>query len=233
MDKLFFSLLLFSSFVFSQNTIRIEYGVQFEGEFLTDEFKKNAELASTMDGIEGSMSKYKFELFYNKDQSLYKAIPQMATEDEATSETIAKIFIDYEKIFFRDTKNKELLQNCDLDGNRYNVTAKYNSIDWKLSTETKKISNFNCYKATGKIRNVEVTAWYCPQIPYNVGPNVYGNLPGLILELSQGKLRYLATSVNLNFKDKIAVEKPKGKTITSEEFDALVERQRSNFENSH
>lgn len=233
MNKFFYFILLFSTLAFSQNTIRIEYGVQFEGEFLSDESKQNTELVSTMDGIENFMSKYKFELFYNKDRSLYKAIPQMASEDEATSEIIAKIFIDYEKVFFRDTKLKELIQNCNLDGTLYNVTSNYNSIEWNMGTETKKISNFTCYKATGKIRNVDVIAWYCPQIPYNIGPNTYGNLPGLILELSQGKLRYLATSVNLNYKEKIAVEKPKGKTITTQEYNKLVEQQRSNFENSN
>ena len=63
---------------------------------------------------------------------------------------------------------------------------------WRIiSTETKKIDNYTCYKATTEyvVTNPKgtfkhpVVAWFCPEIPISHGPNGYGGLPGLILEI--------------------------------------------------
>jgi GLPGLI family protein len=64
-----------------------------------------------------------------------------------------------------------------------------------------------------------VTAWYTPEIPVNQGPDKYWGLPGLILEVNDGKTVILCSKVVLNSKTKAEIKAPtKGKEI-SKEFD--------------
>lgn len=112
----------------------------------------------------------------------------------------------------------------------YILESKLDKIKWELSSTSKIISGYTCYKATTKIisRNSlredelkTVEAWYSPEIPVNSGPKDYAGLPGLILELKHGKLKYYATSMNfkLNEKENKSSKKPKrGQKMLMEEY---------------
>jgi GLPGLI family protein len=54
---------------------------------------------------------------------------------------------------------------------------------WILHSETKKLSNFLCKKATIRFRGRNYIAWYSEEIPVPFGPWKLRNLPGMILEL--------------------------------------------------
>ena len=70
-----------------------------------------------------------------------------------------------------------------------------------------------------------VTAWYTPQIPLNTGPGDYYGLPGLILEVNDGKLQIICSKIVLNPEDKIAIKEPtKGKEVNQKAFDAIREK---------
>ncbi len=68
-----------------------------------------------------------------------------------------------------------------------------------------------------------VTAWYTPEIPVNQGPDKYWGLPGLILEINDGKTVVLCSKVVLNPKNKAEIKAPsKGKAISQEDYDETV-----------
>ncbi|MFN3756235.1 MAG: GLPGLI family protein [Flavobacterium sp.] len=68
-----------------------------------------------------------------------------------------------------------------------------------------------------------ITAWYTPDIPVPHGPDEYWGLPGLILEVSDGKTIMLCSKIVLNPKDKKEIKAPKnGKVVTQKEYDAIV-----------
>jgi GLPGLI family protein len=70
---------------------------------------------------------------------------------------------------------------------------------------------------------VQITAWYTPDIPINQGPENYWGLPGLILEVTDGKTVILCSKVVLNTKDKKEIKAPKnGKEVTQAEYDKIV-----------
>jgi len=72
-------------------------------------------------------------------------------------------------------------------------------------------------------KEVIITAWYTPEIPVNQGPEGYWGLPGLILEVSDGKTIILCSKVVLNPKNKAEIKAPtKGKEISQKEYDATV-----------
>lgn len=85
-------------------------------------------------------------------------------------------------------------------------------------------------------KEVTITAWYAPEIPINQGPENYWGLPGLILEVSDGKTMILCSKVVMNAKEKVAIKAPtKGKVISQKEYDETVtkkmEEMREQFKN--
>lgn len=103
--------------------------------------------------------------------------------------------------------------------------------DWVLENETKEIEGFLCYKATStkKVNNGKgnfvfpVTAWYCPKIPVSFGPNGYGGLPGLILELQVRNVVYGVKKIDLNLSKADVLSMPKDYPIISQkEFDEKI-----------
>jgi predicted GIY-YIG superfamily endonuclease len=51
-------------------------------------------------------------------------------------------------------------------------------------------------------KEISITAWYTPEIPINQGPENYWGLPGLILEVTDGKTVILCSKLVLNTKEK-------------------------------
>lgn len=72
-------------------------------------------------------------------------------------------------------------------------------------------------------KEVVITAWYTPEIPVNQGPEGYWGLPGLILEVNDGKTIILCSKVVMNAKEKAEIKAPKvGKVVTQKEYDEIV-----------
>ena len=70
-----------------------------------------------------------------------------------------------------------------------------------------------------------ITAWYCPEIPVNQGPENYWGLPGLILEVNDGKTVILCSKLVLNSKEKVEIKPAsKGKVVTQKEYDETVKK---------
>ena len=72
-------------------------------------------------------------------------------------------------------------------------------------------------------KEITITAWYTPEIPVNQGPESYWGLPGLILEVNDGKTIILCSKVVLNAKDKVEIKAPSnGKSISQKDYDETV-----------
>ncbi|MDN3678045.1 GLPGLI family protein [Flavobacterium paronense] len=72
-------------------------------------------------------------------------------------------------------------------------------------------------------KEITITAWYTPEIPVNQGPESYWGLPGLILEVNDGKTVILCSKIVLNSKDKAEIKaSTKGKVISQKEYDETV-----------
>jgi GLPGLI family protein len=72
-------------------------------------------------------------------------------------------------------------------------------------------------------KEITITAWYTPEIPVNQGPESYWGLPGLILEVNDGKTVILCSKVVLNAKEKAEIKAPtNGKVISQKDYDETV-----------
>jgi len=139
-------------------------------------------------------------------------------------------------VYFTDTKTQENIQQIDAYGDLFLVA--YPQIEWQLHNETKKIGNFNCYKATiikevkgsnGLIK-IPIEAWYTPELAIPFGPLGFNGLPGLIVELSMRNFKYTIQKIALNPTDEIKIKKPtNGKKITKQEFESIGLNATSDF----
>lgn len=68
-------------------------------------------------------------------------------------------------------------------------------IDWKISTETKKVQDYTLQKATAKFGGRNWIAWFNKDIPLNEGPFKFRGLPGLIFEIKDDKQEFIYSLV--------------------------------------
>jgi len=74
-------------------------------------------------------------------------------------------------------------------------------------------------------KEIEVTAWYTPQIPVNQGPDEYWGLPGLILEVNAGRTTILCSKIVINPQNREEIQAlSKGKEVTKQEYSDIVKQ---------
>ncbi|GAB7257846.1 GLPGLI family protein [uncultured Polaribacter sp.] len=175
---------------------------------------------------------------------------------------------------YKNTKDLVALESKEFFGKNFLISDTMEMPKWELGSETKKIGNYICYKATltkdvdatdwrnMRRRNrdddkkkedankdttetvkvtedieipkkITVTAWYTPQIPVSNGPGEYWGLPGLILEINEGRTTILCTEIVLNPSEKLEIEKPtKGDKVTRKEYTDAITKKMEEFRNS-
>jgi len=109
--------------------------------------------------------------------------------------------------------------------NRQEISAKVSQpkVEEPKTEEKKEDRNTNFMDQWEIPKEIVVTAWYSPDIPINQGPENYWGLPGLILEVSDGKTVILCSKIVINPKEKKEIKAPKkGKLVTQSEYDKIV-----------
>jgi GLPGLI family protein len=147
------------------------------------------------------------------------------------------------EVLYKNISKKTYRQTQDLMGSLYLIEDELPVYNWKITTERKKIGDFNCQKAVHSEviesktfstemedmeiskDTVETVVWFTTEIPVSTGPrNTYG-LPGLILEMQKKSQRLLCTKVILNPDEEITIEVPsKGKKVSKDEYKEISEK---------
>lgn len=86
------------------------------------------------------------------------------------------------------------------------------------------------------VKEVEIVAWYTPEIPINQGPSLYWGLPGLILAVNDDVTTIVCSEITMNPSEKMEIKAPsKGKKVTQAEYDEIsqekMKEMRENFRN--
>lgn len=214
-----FFILFISNNIFSQSGTVI-YNVQINVD-LTEVPKDKVDFITQM--VNGAKNQ-QFELVFNKLKSSFKLVNGLDKNVNVNMENISRAaFTSSSDIYIDLDQKREVHKNSDgtLIENKYNVG------NWKVSTESKKIAGYLCYKASlntpfvnrkGETMTNETVCWFTPSLPFSYGPKNFNGLPGLILELTEKRTTYLATKIILE-KKYIKIDLPKGKTISKEEYE--------------
>ncbi|WP_396179182.1 GLPGLI family protein [Flavobacterium sp.] len=189
-----------------------------EGNSQNDMVKSLIEMAKTQ----------KYELKFNSNFSSFMQVESLdnGQYDENLLRSAKSVYATLDSYFIDGTK-KELITKTD-----DNILVKSDAIasGWKISTETKMIDTYLCYKATytsefvarnNKIKTKTITAWFAPSLPFPYGPIEFHGLPGLILELNKDYTTYLAKKI-VFVNQELKTDFPKGKTITKDEYEKVI-----------
>jgi len=127
---------------------------------------------------------------------------------------------------FKSNKTKDLFEHL---GKSFLIEEEIPKHKWKILNEIREIEGYLCMKAETKdaIRGQTIHAWFTDAIPFSGGPEGFGGLPGLILEINKndGDAVITASKVNLESVDKPKLpKKMKGKEVSYTEFNQNVEK---------
>lgn len=166
-------------------------------------------------------------LYFTADKSMYKdiggsnGITEINEESDGTEMQVKIVSGSSDNRLLKDLTNNKMVDQRDFLGKNFLIKGVIPEMTWKITGEQKKILDFVCQKAVYTKDTMTTIAWFTPQIPLSNGPDVYGQLPGMILELNMedGKRTITATEVKLGAIDKAMLETPtKGKKVSREAF---------------
>lgn len=223
MKKLFLLILLSSFFGFSQEKMELIYKVK-SSESMFDPTDENSKsIKEYILKMEAQLDDLNYSLRLKGNESLWF----LHNKESYSMAHMGKALGGDHSYFFDDLSKNYIEQRLFLD-NYFIVNKKQKDFKWELFKETKEILGYTCYKAVskevklinGKEKTFNTIAWYAPALKYQVGPQDFGGLDGLILELVDKKRKYYCTEILSPDKMPMFIlEKPtKGKVVTEEEF---------------
>ncbi len=184
----------------------------------------------------------KFELTFGNNQSIWKHADEEIESNEFSGNGMQINMVGpgmNDVVFYDFTKTRKIEQREMFD-KKFIVEDSIRKLNWKLAGETQTILGHVCQKATaqrtgkrmqmtmdnGKMERKEIddtstiVAWFTTDIPVPAGPEVQGQLPGLILalDMNDGRMVYKAIEVSPRA-DLASIKEPtKGKKVTPDEF---------------
>ncbi len=227
------------------------YKTQRQVDIKLDSTQMDSEMQKQMMEMMKKQFQKTFHLTFNKEESTYKQDEELDKPNLAMGGNVQIVSIGGgggSDVLYKNTKEQRYAESVDTYGKIFLVKDSIESLDWKLGSETKYIGEYQCYKAThtkmvekprisfGSDEETEedkepemeertVTAWYTPQIPVNNGPDNYQGLPGLILEVHDGRLTIICSKIVLNPKDKVEIKEPeKGKVVDQKTYEEIMEK---------
>lgn len=180
-----------------------------------------------------------YELTFNSYESVYKEEEQLEQPGKSGMRMFGRFGSG---ITYKNTKSKTFTEEQDLMGKKFLVKDSIEVLNWEFKDESKMIGKHLCFKAVAKkkvestsfsmrprrsqreqpkdsLKEIEIVAWYTPEIPVSHGPKSYTGLPGLILEVHADKTQIVCTKIVINPKEKAEIKEPtKGEVVTENEF---------------
>lgn len=225
--KLVYLLLLLSS-ISGLSQIKngtIEYSINIE---MLEGLKENGPFKRMYTEAVNNAKTLRFNLVFNRENSVFSLNKGLVVGEENNTQS-AIIASGYKGIVYQS----KMTSYSEIEKGFGNYLLINEPIEWILTNETKKIEGFLCYKATAVKMVINssgtfkhpIIAWYCPKIPLSFGPNGYGKLPGLILELQVRNVLFGIKKMNLNLiKDPELTKMKDYKIVTEKELEEIMEK---------
>ena len=193
----------------------------------TNEKMNTPVLKMVMKTLKSNLEK-EYRLEFNFTESLYIEVEKLSSIDSPGNTSSG-----YERLY-KDIENKIYRKQSEFLGKRFLIKDSLQKFNWQLQSETKEIMGYTCRKAVTtqaivgkdlvtKAEEIEITGWFCIDIPISNGPMDFWGLPGIILEINTEAYDILCSSININFDEERLIKIPnKGESISQKEYDNTV-----------
>ena len=208
-----------------------------------DEKKVNSELQKQLQEQLKKQFQQEYTLKFNRNESIYKKNEKL-DRPSPTSSGMTITINQGSDLLYRNMKENRYANKTEISGKIFLVKDTLNPKKWELVNETKYIGEYACFKAVfkeefttksiteeGEYEDVTkervITVWYTPQIPVSSGPGEFFGLPGLVLEVNDGKLTLVCNKIVINPEKEFEIVEPtKGKEVSQKEFDEIRKKKR-------
>jgi len=249
MLKTFMLSCLISGSMFAQDfSGRATYKTHRKSSFELDSttMAANPGIQEQMEAQMRKMFQKTFTLDFTKSESMYKEEQELDAPKGPSANGGVMVMVmggnGSSDILYKNISENRMAHKTELMGKVFLIKDNLEAYDWELTGETKNIGNYTCYKAVyekeeediqidmidGEVKEEKVTkkrtlvVWYTTDVPISNGPNNYGGLPGLILEVNDGDLTIVCSELVLNPKEAKEIKEPvKGKIVTREKFSKI------------
>lgn len=212
-----------------------------------DSTQMNSEMQAQMMAMLKKQFEKTYKLTFNKEESIYKEEEQLGAP-QPQGMVVMMVETGGADVLYKNSKEQRYTNQNETFSKQFLIQDTLENLDWKLGSETKNIGNYTCFKATlkreaevmesgvsvngdkelsdeVKTEEIEIVAWYTPQIPVSAGPSNFHGLPGLILEVNDGSQTIICSKIVLNPKQKVKITEPtKGKKVTQEKYDEIMDK---------
>ena len=247
--KNFIMALFITGSVFAQDfSGRATYKTHQKSSFELDSttMAANPGIQEQMEAQMRKMFQKTFTLDFTKSESMYKEEQELDAPKGPSANGGVMVMVmggnGSSDILYKNISENRMAHKTELMGKVFLIKDNLEAYDWELTGETKNIGNYTCYKAVyekeeediqidmidGEVKEEKVTkkrtlvVWYTTDVPISNGPNNYGGLPGLILEVNDGDLTIVCSELVLNPKEAKEIKEPvKGKIVTREKFSKI------------
>lgn len=204
----------------------------------------------------------KYQLMFNTTESLYQEEEKLEAPQQNSFGMVMNVAGGGD-VLYRNIKDQQTIEEKEFFSKEFLVIEPLEKLNWIVSEETKKIGQYNCMKAKlifpvtqAQIESYEkmkakqeknptqfimlkepkeriVEAWFTMDIPVSHGPAEFWGLPGLIMEVQDGKTIYLCSKITLNPKEKFQIKKPKnGQKVSHDEYEEIVKKKLESMKDS-
>jgi len=250
MLKTFMFSCLISGSMFAQDfSGRATYKTHRKSSFELDSttMAANPGIQEQMEAKMRKMFQKTFTLDFTKSESMYKEEQELDAPKGPSANGGVMVMVmggdGSSDILYKNISQNRMAHKTELMGKVFLIKDNLVAYDWELTGETKNIGIYTCYKAVyereeesieinmidGEVKEEKVTkkttlvAWYTTDVPVSNGPNNYGGLPGLILEVNDGDLTIVCSELVLNPKKvKEIIEPVKGKIVARKKFEDIA-----------
>ena len=250
MLKTFMFSCLISGSIFAQDfSGRATYKTHRKSSFELDSttMAANPGIQEQMEAQMRKMFQKTFTLDFTKSESMYKEEQELDAPKGPSANGGVMVMVmgsdGSSDILYKNISQNRMAHKTELMGKVFLIKDNLVAYDWELTGETKNIGIYTCYKAVyereeesieinmidGEVKEEKVTkkttlvAWYTTDVPVSNGPNNYGGLPGLILEVNDGDLTIVCSELVLNPKKvKEIIEPVKGKIVARKKFEDIA-----------
>ncbi|WP_421977636.1 GLPGLI family protein [Roseivirga seohaensis] len=211
-------------------------GLSIKGDGMSPEMEKQIQ-----ESLKKQMQK-EYELKFNLTESTWAEVESLEGAPAAAAGGVVMRISSNSGTKYKNTADNLFLNETEVFSKPFLVESELKNREWQLTSETKKIGNYTAQKAifseivertvisfnnddkesTVTSDTINIEAWFTPEIPVSQGPDDFWGLPGLIMEITDGKITYLCTKVILNPEEGVKIKKPsKGKKVTPEELKVI------------
>ena len=199
-------------------------------------FHEDERINSTMIRIQQIRQNVEFQLIFNKYSSVFKLKETIIPEGEELFYSLATVRgATPGTVYYKNIKDKIKIKRTESTGEIFLVQYPFEQFEWRITTETRIIHGYKCYKATAHWEEFDYSrkillksdpeVWFTNEIPFPFGPKGLDGLPGLVLEGTfNGKTFFYITKIQTGekVKDKVLAEPSKGKKIAHEDYLKLL-----------